>query len=53
MVRIPYCNTNGTLSLPGGSLDSYLNQLSGTITEGAIDLVLNTLGVKASQHDPH
>ena len=50
MVPIPFCYTNGTLSLPGGSLDGYLRQLAGNIVEENIDLVLNTLGVKVSVH---
>ncbi|XP_072048757.1 uncharacterized protein [Amphiura filiformis] len=46
LVPIPFCNTNGTLSLPGGSINGYLTHLAGDVTDTAIDLVLNTLGIK-------
>ena len=46
LVPIPFCNTDGTLSLPGGSIDGYLGQLGGVISYNAIDLVLKTLGIK-------
>ena len=46
LVPIPFCNTNGTLALPGGSIDGYLSHLNGIVTEEAISLVLHTLGIK-------
>ncbi|XP_033637389.1 uncharacterized protein LOC117298318 isoform X2 [Asterias rubens] len=46
-VPIPICNTNATFSLPGdGSIAGYLDTLAGEITDVAVDLVLDTLGLK-------
>ena len=48
-VPIPICNTNATFSLPGdGSIAGYLDTLAGEITDVAVDLVLDTLGLKVT-----
>ncbi|XP_071798137.1 uncharacterized protein [Asterias amurensis] len=46
-VPIPICNPNATFSLPGdGSIAGYLDTLTGGITDAAVDLVLNKLGLQ-------
>ena len=46
LIPIPFCNTNGTLALPGGSVLGYLEQLATDTTEGSVNLVLEALGIK-------
>ncbi|XP_072033124.1 uncharacterized protein [Amphiura filiformis] len=44
LIPIPFCNTNDTL--PGGSIESFVNQLpDGGITDAVIDMVLKTFGL--------
>lgn len=46
-VPIPICNANGTFSLPGdGTIAGYLDTLTGGITDAAVDLVFESLGLK-------
>ena len=50
-IPMPSCNTNGTLALPGGSIEGYLNQVPvGGITDVTVDLILNSLGIKVRWH---
>ena len=50
-IPVPSCNTNGTLALPGGSIENYLNQVHvGGITDGTIDLILNSMGLKVGRY---
>ena len=46
VVPIPFCNSNGTQGLPGGSLESYMEQLATDAEYVAVDVILSTLGVK-------
>ena len=49
LVPIPICNPNATLSLPGdGSIAGYLDTLAGEVTDVAVDLVLDSLGLKVT-----
>ena len=48
LVPIPFCNTNGTFSLPGGSLTGFLEHVASGATDAAINLVLETLGIKVN-----
>ena len=46
-VPIPVCNENATFSLPGdGTISGYLESLGGQVTDAAVDLVLEHLGLK-------
>ena len=50
LVAIPPCNINGTFTLPGGSVEEYVNRLPvAGITDSVIDTVLSTLGVKVGE----
>ncbi len=42
VVPIPFCNSNGTRGLPGGSLESYMEKLA----TRPLNVVLGSLGVK-------
>ena len=51
LVPIPFCNPNGTFSLPGnGTLAGVLEQFGTGASEAAIDLVLSSLGIKVIKH---
>ncbi|XP_038062441.1 uncharacterized protein LOC119732930 [Patiria miniata] len=46
-VPIPICNPNATFTLPGdGTISGYLDSLAGHVTDAAVDLVLDYLGLK-------
>ena len=48
-VPIPICNPNATFTLPGdGTIAGYLADLTGEITDAAVDLVLDYLGLKVN-----
>ncbi len=47
VVPMPFCNENGTLSLPGdGTIDGFLRHISGRYNGTIIDTVLSSLGIK-------
>ncbi len=47
LIPIPFCNRNGTLSLPGdGTLAGYVEHSMKDAKAAAVDLVLNSLGIK-------
>ena len=50
LISLTSCSSNGTLTLPGGSIDGFLLQLAGDVTDEAVELVLDTLGVKVSHN---
>ncbi|XP_022103294.1 uncharacterized protein LOC110986022 [Acanthaster planci] len=46
-IPIPICNPNATLNLPGnGTISGFLESLGGQVTDTAVDLVLDHLGLK-------
>ena len=46
LIPIPFCNDGGTSMLPGGSIDGFINQLVGNVTEEHINDVLTALGIQ-------
>ena len=50
LVPIPFCNTNGTYGLPGGSLSGFLEHIASGTSDAAINLVLETLGIKVKKN---